>query len=176
MAQRAAPLPAPWDVFFVGRLLEDPAGRRGVVRAYDRAAAGRGDAPAEASELFGLPIERSYRVEWDDGETEVRAEGEVAALATQRFADESWVLDEVRLLQKVRTPPCAPGRGAAARRCRLRCWRRLPRRQQRLACAACCVRPRRAPPFPPPRPRSAAGRGTATWPRCARLWRRRRSA
>lgn len=89
-------IPKPWSQIFPGRAVAKKQGsktRSGYCYRY---------AMAKASENSYL---RRYLVIWDNGEKEVFERADLAPLLLDYFLEESWVLPNLRALQKVRREP-----------------------------------------------------------------------
>ena len=101
----AAPIPDPWNRFYVGRIVRgtDAEGNavQGVVKYFDRLRISHKGADELADEL-GVPVGGDFRVHWDDGTQEVVSDADIDSIATQRFCTEEWVHEKVVALQAVR--------------------------------------------------------------------------
>lgn len=90
-------IPEPWSKIYVGRAVaRKPGGktRSGYCKYYARAKAGESG------------YHRQFVVVWDreNGERENIDRDDLTPLLLDYFLDESWVLPNLRALQKVRTP------------------------------------------------------------------------
>lgn len=90
-------IPGEWRNFYVGREVNRE-GLKGVVKSFTLK---WGHADTELADTHGVAVERIYRVEWADKTCTNESDKILPGIATQRFAEESWVNNVVLYLQKV---------------------------------------------------------------------------
>jgi hypothetical protein len=94
------PLPKKWQRFFIGRKVNHPnkSDLEGVVKY---AASTRLGKKSSEGTVPGEAITTPFCVEWADGTSQVMEGKDVAAIATDEFVKEDWVLDRILKLQEV---------------------------------------------------------------------------
>jgi hypothetical protein len=95
------PLPKKWRRFFIGRKVRHPnrSDLEGVVKFASSTRMGQKNSQGVVP---GEGITSSFCVEWADGTSQVMEDKDVAAIATDEFVKEDWVLDRILKLQEVR--------------------------------------------------------------------------
>ena len=84
-------IPKPWSEIYIGRAVSRTQGKHtqnGFVYRY------------ASTKATGTEYIRRFVVKWEKGEDEVLEADIVKPLLTQRFLEDSWVLPEIRALQK----------------------------------------------------------------------------
>jgi hypothetical protein len=91
------PLPVKWQRFFMGRKVTHPnkSDLEGVVKYAASTRLGQNNSEQ------GEAIATAFCVEWSDGTSQVMEDKDVAAIATDEFVKEDWVLDRILKLQEV---------------------------------------------------------------------------